>query len=165
MHSTQAIRLSHTDDQRVGNRLLSGSSAVIVVVVVLVAIVFFWKNPFRVGEITVFAPNGPSVTVKVANSNDISELIQKGLENETTAGYVTNSLLDIIEKLPVGSTLGDKLMELARGREFGAFDRSIDVQISRLRRLVETDPSKPAYIQTVWGFGYVFIPDGERREQ
>ena len=55
----------------------------------------------------------------------------------------------------------DKLMDLARGREFGAFDRSIDVQVSRLRKLIEVDPAKPAYIQTVWGFGYVFIPDGK----
>src|SRR5262249_7241055 len=110
-------------------RLLSGSSAVIVVVVVLVAIVFFWKNLFRVGEITVVAPNGPSVTVKVANSNDISELIQKGLENETTAGYVTNSLLDIIEKLPVGSTLGDKLMELAEQRKNPFFFESVPVKL------------------------------------
>jgi len=55
----------------------------------------------------------------------------------------------------------DKLMELARGREHEAFDRSIDVQISRLRRLIESDPAKPRYIQTVWGFGYVFVPDGE----
>ena len=54
----------------------------------------------------------------------------------------------------------DKLMELARGREHEAFDRSIDVQISRLRRLIENDPTKPRYIQTVWGFGYVFVPDG-----
>jgi two-component system phosphate regulon response regulator OmpR len=58
----------------------------------------------------------------------------------------------------------DKLMELARGREFGAFDRSIDVQISRLRRLIEPDASKPAFIQTVWGFGYVFIPDEKPAE-
>ena len=56
----------------------------------------------------------------------------------------------------------DKLMELARGREHEAFDRSIDVQISRLRKLIETDPAKPRHIQTVWGFGYVFVPDGER---
>jgi len=55
----------------------------------------------------------------------------------------------------------DKLMELAHGREFGAFDRSIDVQVSRLRRLIEPDPAKPAFIQTVWGFGYVFVPDGK----
>ncbi len=55
----------------------------------------------------------------------------------------------------------EKLMELARGREYEVFDRSLDVQISRLRKLIEPDPSKPAYIQTVWGFGYVFIPDGK----
>jgi two-component system phosphate regulon response regulator OmpR len=54
----------------------------------------------------------------------------------------------------------EKLMEMARGREYEAFDRSLDVQISRLRKLVEPDPAKPRYIQTVWGLGYVFIPDG-----
>ncbi len=57
----------------------------------------------------------------------------------------------------------DKLMELARGREYEVFDRAIDVQISRLRKLVEEDPSKPRYIQTVWGFGYVFVPDGQQQ--
>jgi len=55
----------------------------------------------------------------------------------------------------------DKLMNLARGREYSATERSIDVQISRLRRLLEKDPSKPRYIQTVWGLGYVFVPDGQ----
>ena len=54
----------------------------------------------------------------------------------------------------------DKLMEMARGREYEAFDRSLDVQVSRLRKLLEPDPSKPRYLQTVWGLGYVFIPDG-----
>ncbi|KAB0483929.1 two-component system response regulator OmpR [Pseudomonas psychrophila] len=53
-----------------------------------------------------------------------------------------------------------KLMNLARGREWDALERSIDVQISRLRRMIEPDPSKPRYIQTVWGVGYVFVPDG-----
>jgi len=56
----------------------------------------------------------------------------------------------------------DQLMELARGREHEAFDRAIDVQISRLRKLIEDSASQPRYIQTVWGFGYVFVPDGER---
>ncbi len=56
----------------------------------------------------------------------------------------------------------DKLMEMARGREYDVFDRSIDVQISRLRKLVEEDPAKPRYLQTVWGFGYVFVPDGSK---
>ena len=55
----------------------------------------------------------------------------------------------------------DKLMNLARGREWDALERLIDVQVSRLRRMIEPDPSKPRYIQTVWGVGYVFVPDGQ----
>lgn len=59
-----------------------------------------------------------------------------------------------------GETLSrDRLLTLARGRERGSFDRSIDVQMSRLRRLIEADPAKPRYLQTVWGAGYVFVPD------
>ena len=54
----------------------------------------------------------------------------------------------------------DKLMELARGREHDPFDRAIDVQVSRLRKLIEPDSAKPRFIQTVWGHGYVFVPDG-----
>ena len=58
----------------------------------------------------------------------------------------------------------DKLMDLARGREHESFDRSIDVQVSRLRKLLGEDPKEPRYIQTVWGFGYVFVPDGAGAE-
>ena len=59
-----------------------------------------------------------------------------------------------------GETLSrERLLSLSRGRERGAFDRSVDVQMSRLRRLIETDPGKPRYLQTVWGAGYVFVPD------
>ncbi len=56
----------------------------------------------------------------------------------------------------------DKLMNLARGRDYSALERSIDVQVSRLRRMLEKDPASPRYIQTVWGLGYVFVPDGEQ---
>lgn len=55
----------------------------------------------------------------------------------------------------------DKLMNLARGRDYSALERSIDVQVSRLRRMLEVDATNPRYIQTVWGLGYVFIPDGQ----
>lgn len=54
----------------------------------------------------------------------------------------------------------DKLMNMARGRDYSAMERSIDVQVSRLRRMIEDDPANPRYIQTVWGLGYVFVPDG-----
>ncbi|MEP7156426.1 MAG: two-component system response regulator OmpR [Betaproteobacteria bacterium] len=57
----------------------------------------------------------------------------------------------------------DKLTELARGREHDSFDRAIDVQVSRLRKLLSEDPSNPRYIQTVWGRGYVFVPDGAKQ--
>ena len=40
-------------------------------------------------------------------------------------------------------------------------DRSLDVSIWRLRRLLETDPSEPRYVQTVWGQGYIFVPHGD----
>jgi two-component system, OmpR family, phosphate regulon response regulator OmpR len=56
----------------------------------------------------------------------------------------------------------DKLTELARGREHDTFDRAIDVQVSRLRKLLGEDPANPRFIQTVWGRGYVFIPDGTK---
>jgi two-component system phosphate regulon response regulator OmpR len=75
------------------------------------------------------------------------------------------ALLKVMVQHPRTPLSRDKLMELARGREFGAFDRSIDVQVSRLRRLIEPDPAKPVFIQTVWGFGYVFIPDGKSSDQ
>lgn len=52
----------------------------------------------------------------------------------------------------------EKLAQVARGRELGAFDRSLDVQVSRLRKLLADGES--SYIQTVWGVGYVFEPSG-----
>jgi two-component system phosphate regulon response regulator OmpR len=53
----------------------------------------------------------------------------------------------------------EKLAQLSRGREFEPFDRSLDVQVSRLRKLIEVDAAQPRLIQTVWGVGYVFVPD------
>jgi len=52
----------------------------------------------------------------------------------------------------------DQLLDLARGRTANALDRSIDTQVSRLRRKLEKDPSDPKLIKTVWGGGYLFTP-------
>ncbi len=63
-----------------------------------------------------------------------------------------------------GQTLSrNQLARIARGRNSAAFDRSIDMQVSRLRRLVEPQPSRPRYLQTVWGAGYTFVPDAGKR--
>lgn len=74
------------------------------------------------------------------------------------------AVLKVLLQNPRQPLSRDKLMTLARGREQGPFDRAIDVQVSRLRKLIEKDPSQPRYLQTVWGFGYVFMPDGATRE-
>jgi len=99
-----------------------------------------------------------TVTVNLGNRT-----LTKGNEEITlTTGEF--SLLKVLVQHPRQPLSRDKLMELARGREYGVFDRAIDVQISRLRKMVEDDPSKPRYIQTVWGFGYVFVPDGSKAD-
>lgn len=55
----------------------------------------------------------------------------------------------------------DNLIARTRGREHDALDRSIDVQVLRLRQIVEADPSKPRFIKTVWGVGYMLLADIE----
>ena len=57
----------------------------------------------------------------------------------------------------------DQLLDLTRGRDGGPFDRSIDVQLSRLRRKIEADPKEPALIKTVRGGGYIFAADVKRQ--
>ena len=52
----------------------------------------------------------------------------------------------------------DRLLDLARNREAGPFDRTIDVQVGRLRRKIEDDPQSPTLIKTVRGSGYIFTP-------
>jgi len=59
----------------------------------------------------------------------------------------------------------ERLIELARGPSSDTDSRSMDVQVSRVRKLIEADPAKPRYIQTVWGYGYVFVPDGTPRSK
>jgi len=68
------------------------------------------------------------------------------------------SLVKVFSQHPRQPLAREKLMLLARGRDHDVFDRAIDVQVSRLRKLIEPDPANPRYIQTVWGFGYVFVP-------
>ncbi len=52
----------------------------------------------------------------------------------------------------------DQLLDLARGRTAAGIDRSIDTQVSRLRKKLEVDPADPKIIKTVWGGGYMFTP-------
>ena len=51
----------------------------------------------------------------------------------------------------------DQIMTMAQGKDFMAFDRSIDVHISKLRAKLELDPRSPKRIKTIWGSGYMFV--------
>ncbi len=111
-------------------------------------------------------PGGPVKTQKEVSFGicrlnlSTRQLFRADREISLTSGEF--AVLKALVEHPRRPLSRDQLMSLARGRDHGAFDRSIDVQISRLRRLVEPEASKPRYIQTVWNVGYVFIPDQER---
>lgn len=110
------------------------------------------------------APGAPSSDNEVVNFGvfnlDLGTrvLLKNGEEQSLTTGEF--AMLKALVRHPRQPLSREKLALLARGREFEPFDRSLDVQISRLRKLVEEDAANPRYIQTVWGVGYVFVPDG-----
>ena len=87
------------------------------------------------------------------------ELSRDGVSLKITTGEF--AVLAVLLRHPRQPLSRDRLMSLARGREHDAFERSIDVAITRLRRLLEDDPRHPRILQTVWGVGYVYVPPGE----
>ena len=58
----------------------------------------------------------------------------------------------------------DQLLDLAKGREWAAFDRAIDTQVGRLRKKIEADPGNPTLVKTVRGGGYVFAAAVRQRQ-
>jgi len=115
---------------------------------------------------TVELPGAPSSEEKVVEFGDFRlNLGTREMSRGDEAMPLTSGEFAVLKALVTNARepmSRDKLMNMARGREYSAMERSIDVQISRLRRMLEDDPSKPRYIQTVWGLGYVFVPDGKQ---
>ena len=56
----------------------------------------------------------------------------------------------------------DQVLDFTRGRSAAPFDRSVDIQVSRLRRKIELDAKNPEIIKTVRGGGYMFTPEVKR---
>lgn len=113
------------------------------------------------------APIGaPEISEKTVSFSDFElnlatrALSRAGVPVTLTTGEF--ALLKVLVTHPRIPLSRDKLMELARGRDHDPFDRAIDVQVSRLRKLIEANPAQPRFIQTVWGHGYVFVPDGTK---
>ena len=94
------------------------------------------------------------------------DLANRRLERNAQPVVITScefSLLAAFVQHPHRPLSRERLIELARGPESETDSRSMDVQVSRVRKLVEPDPTRPRYLQTVWGYGYVFVPDGQAR--
>ena len=108
-------------------------------------------------------PGAPSLEQQLVKFGPFEfDLGQRTLRKEGEDVPLTTgefAMLKALVRHPRQPLSREKLAQLARGREFEPFDRSLDVQMSRLRKLIETDPAAPRYLQTVWGVGYVFVPD------
>ncbi len=66
-------------------------------------------------------------------------------------------ILEVLMKNPNRVLSRDQIMNMAQGKDFMAFDRSIDIHISKLRSKIEADPAVPKTIKTIWGTGYMFV--------
>ena len=80
-----------------------------------------------------------------------------GDEIVTPLSYGEYLLLSAFLHRPNVVLTRDQLLDITRGRAANLFDRSIDNQVSRLRRKIEEDPKDPKIIQTIWGGGYKFV--------
>lgn len=69
------------------------------------------------------------------------------------------ALLSVLCQRPNRAMSRDQLSVLVSGKDHRPEERTLDVRVSRIRRLIEQDPDHPRYLQTVWGVGYVFVPD------
>ncbi len=88
---------------------------------------------------------------------DAHKLTRDGEEVALTSGEF--DLLAVLSAHPNKVLDRDRILDLLTGAERSPFDRSIDVRVTRLRSKIEPDPSRPVYIRTVWGKGYMFCPD------
>ena len=89
------------------------------------------------------------VTRRELRSADNSLVVLSGGEFDLLLAFVEHSQRVLTR---------DQLLDLSRGGTHAAYDRSIDVQVSRLRYKLETDPKNPALIRTVRNGGYLFAP-------
>ena len=90
---------------------------------------------------------------------DARSLTRDGGEIVLTGGEF--ELLEIFVSHANRALSRDWLMDQLRGFERDPFDRSIDVRVNRLRKKIEDDPARPAYIRTQRGQGYLFMPQGK----
>jgi DNA-binding response OmpR family regulator len=84
----------------------------------------------------------------------------EGNEHPLTASEF--GLLKVFAANPKRVLSRERLLELANARDSEAFDRAVDLRIMRIRRKIESDPTKPAVIRTIRGGGYLFSPSADK---
>ncbi|HFC29518.1 MAG TPA: response regulator [Oceanospirillales bacterium] len=90
------------------------------------------------------------------------DLLKRNLIHDGQTVALTSGEYDLLRVFVENANIPlsrDKLMRLLHSKEFNVFDRSIDVLVSRLRKIVEVNATKPQLIKTVWGVGYVYACD------
>lgn len=105
-----------------------------------------------------FARTGDDLQIHAAGMvlNTASHILtaaNKTIELSTTEF----NILRVLMKHPNQVLSRDQIMNMAQGRDFMAFDRSVDIHISKLRAKIENDPGAPQIIKTVWGTGYMLV--------
>ena len=110
-------------------------------------------------------------TTEVDGNNDIYRFgpyqldrTARSLRRDDVPVALTGSefdLLRVFSEHPNQLLNRDRLLDLIKGYERNPFDRSIDVQVARLRAKIEPDKKHPRYVRTIWGRGYMFTPQGE----
>ncbi|MEJ1159493.1 response regulator [Prosthecomicrobium sp. N25] len=88
--------------------------------------------------------------------------LRGGAEGEVLITASEFNLLKAFAENPNRVLSRERLLDLANARDPDAFDRAIDVRVTRIRKKIEPDPANPKVIRTIRGAGYMFVPDGDR---
>lgn len=109
------------------------------------------------------APEDPEAPVEVFGPYRL-DAKRRELARDGEPLALTSSEFDLLQVFlarPNRLLNRDSLLDLLKGYERSPFDRSMDVQVARLRSKIEPDTKHPIYIRTVWGKGYIFTPQAE----
>ncbi len=120
------------------------------------------RSVLRRSAATAAGPQGePNRTVRMGTKwLDLDARVLRDEEdNEHPLTASEFGLLKAFAENPKRVLTRERLLDLAQARDAEAFDRAIDVRITRIRRKIEPDPAHPRVIKTVRGAGYVFSPD------
>ncbi len=119
------------------------------------------KAVLRRGGLAAIAPIDSLVRVLTFHGWKIDRGLRELRNPQGTRIEVTGAEFDLLLALcerPGRILSRDQLIELTQGRAAGAFERSVDILVSRLRRKIEHDPHRPEFIKTIRSGGYVFTP-------